>query len=37
VDVYRNDQIPLENIDVYDKIILSPGRGCLLKLVYYCR
>jgi len=27
VDVYRNDQIPLENIDVYDKIILSPGPG----------
>lgn len=27
VDVYRNDEIPLENIKVYDKIILSPGPG----------
>jgi anthranilate synthase component II len=27
VDVIRNDQIPLENIAVYDKIILSPGPG----------
>lgn len=27
VDVYRNDQIPLEAIDAYDKIILSPGPG----------
>ncbi|MBA4166676.1 MAG: aminodeoxychorismate/anthranilate synthase component II [Chitinophagaceae bacterium] len=27
VDVYRNDQIPLENIKAYDKIILSPGPG----------
>jgi anthranilate synthase component 2 len=27
VDVYRNDQIALENIKVYDKIILSPGPG----------
>jgi anthranilate synthase component 2 len=27
VDVYRNDQIPLENIKEYDKIILSPGPG----------
>src|SRR5829696_7504606 len=27
VDVYRNDQIPLENVKVYDKIILSPGPG----------
>jgi anthranilate synthase component 2 len=27
VDVYRNDEIPLENIKMYDKIILSPGPG----------
>jgi anthranilate synthase component 2 len=27
VDVYRNDQIPLENVQTYDKIILSPGPG----------
>jgi anthranilate synthase component II len=27
VDVYRNDQIPLEKVQDYDKIILSPGPG----------
>lgn len=27
VDVYRNDQIPLEKVKEYDKIILSPGPG----------
>jgi len=27
VDVFRNDQIPLEKIRDYDKIILSPGPG----------
>lgn len=27
VDVYRNDEISLEDIDRYDKIILSPGPG----------
>lgn len=27
VDVYRNDQIPLEKVKKYDKIILSPGPG----------
>lgn len=27
VDVYRNDQIALEEIDQYDKILLSPGPG----------
>ncbi len=27
VDVFRNDQIPMENIGIYDKIILSPGPG----------
>ena len=27
VDVYRNDQIALEDIKRYDKIILSPGPG----------
>jgi anthranilate synthase component 2 len=26
-DVYRNDQITLEKVDEYDKIILSPGPG----------
>ncbi len=27
VDVYRNDQIPLEKVKEYDRIILSPGPG----------
>ena len=27
VDVYRNDQLPLERVNAYDKIILSPGPG----------
>ena len=27
VDVYRNDKIPLEKVNGYDKIILSPGPG----------
>ncbi|MGZ3952011.1 MAG: anthranilate synthase component II [Flavisolibacter sp.] len=27
LDVFRNDQIPLEKVKVYDKIILSPGPG----------
>jgi anthranilate synthase component II len=27
VEVHRNDQIPLENVKAYDKIILSPGPG----------
>jgi anthranilate synthase component II len=27
VDVYRNDQIPLEKVKEYDKIVLSPGPG----------
>ena len=27
MDVYRNDQIPLEKVKEYDKIILSPGPG----------
>jgi anthranilate synthase component II len=27
VDVYRNDQIDMEKVDEYDKIILSPGPG----------
>lgn len=27
VDVFRNDQIPLEKVKQYDKIILSPGPG----------
>jgi anthranilate synthase component 2 len=27
VDVYRNDMIPLEEVDRYDAIVLSPGPG----------
>lgn len=27
VDVFRNDQLPLEKVKGYDKIILSPGPG----------
>jgi anthranilate synthase component 2 len=27
VDVFRNDQVPLEKVKEYDKIILSPGPG----------
>jgi anthranilate synthase component 2 len=27
VDVYRNDEFPLEKVKAYDKIILSPGPG----------
>ena len=27
VDVHRNDQLPLEQVKQYDKIILSPGPG----------
>lgn len=27
VDVFRNDQLPLEKVEAYDKIILSPGPG----------
>jgi len=27
VDVFRNDQLPLERVKQYDKIILSPGPG----------
>lgn len=27
VDVLRNDQVPLQDIEKYDKIILSPGPG----------
>lgn len=27
VDVYRNDQLPMEKVNEYDKIILSPGPG----------
>jgi anthranilate synthase component 2 len=27
IEVYRNDQIPLEKVKEYDKIILSPGPG----------
>lgn len=27
VDVYRNDELPLEKVAAYDKIILSPGPG----------
>lgn len=27
VDIYRNDQLPMEKVKEYDKIILSPGPG----------
>ena len=27
VDVFRNDKLPMEQVAVYDKIILSPGPG----------
>jgi anthranilate synthase component 2 len=27
VDVHRNDQLPLDAVEAYDKIILSPGPG----------
>lgn len=27
VDVYRNDQIPLDEVEAYDKILISPGPG----------
>src|SRR5512133_4172054 len=27
VDVYRNDEIELEELEQYDKIVLSPGPG----------
>ena len=27
VEVYRNDEIPMEKVKEYDKIILSPGPG----------
>src|SRR5688572_10253914 len=27
VEVFRNDQIPLEKVKEYDKVILSPGPG----------
>ena len=27
MDIFRNDKIELEEIDVYDKILLSPGPG----------
>ena len=27
VDVFRNDEIPMEDVRAYDKIILSPGPG----------
>lgn len=27
VDVHRNDQLPLEKVNEYDKVILSPGPG----------
>jgi len=27
VDVFRNDEIPMENVSRYDKIVLSPGPG----------
>jgi len=31
VDVFRNDQIPMDKVQEYDKIILSPGPGLPLE------
>ena len=42
VDVFRNDKLPLEQVEKYDKIILSPGpgipseAGLLLPLISLC-
>jgi anthranilate synthase component 2 len=36
VDVYRNDEIALEKVNDYDKIILSPSQVYLKKLDCYC-
>ena len=27
VDVFRNDEISVEDVDIYDKILISPGPG----------
>jgi anthranilate synthase component II len=27
IDVFRNDQVPVEKFSIYDKIVLSPGPG----------
>jgi anthranilate synthase component 2 len=35
VDVFRNDEIPLEDINQYDKIILSPGPEFPKKQEFY--
>lgn len=41
VDVLRNDQFKIEELEQYDKIILSPGPGvpeeAALSLRYQCR
>jgi anthranilate synthase component 2 len=34
VTVYRNDEFDIEEIAVYDKILLSPGLEYLKKQVY---
>ena len=35
VDVIRNNQITLAEVDQYDKIILSPGPAFLLKQEFF--
>lgn len=37
VEVFRNDEIALEAVNAYDKILLSPGPGFLLSQDYCCR
>jgi len=34
VEVHRNDQITLDEVDKFDKIILSPGREFRKKLAF---
>lgn len=36
IEVVRNDQIGLDNVERFDKIILSPGRVSRKKQVYCC-
>ena len=33
VDIYRNDKIAVDDVKKYDKILLSPGPGSLMKPV----
>ena len=36
IEVVRNDQIGLDNVERFDKIILSPGPGIPEEAGYYC-